>query len=111
MNPDNSEKAINLSRRARTQGKHAVKNMGKAAQVAAEPVLEEAQEFGGEVLSATKRLSLSNNTTQAILGMSVAIGAAVFATSKFKGVYAGRQWAKEVLTKEGHHLIPSEPVA
>lgn len=111
MNPDdNRREAANLAKRSGRQGKHAVRNAGKAAQVAAQPVLEEVQAATEEVVKKTKRVSplglshLSGNTGQGFLAMSVAIYAGVYAANKFRGVYINRDQVINAVVKTSEHI-------
>lgn len=95
------DEVADLASRARKQMRHAAKNTGRAAQAAAKPVLEEAQEgvdrleeVAEDAVETAKRLNfrvmsrISGDTGQAFLALSVAIFAATVATSKFKGAFA-----------------------
>ena len=117
MNPDDNRRdAANLAKRSGRQGKHAVRNAGKAAQVAAQPALEEVQEVTEDVVKKAKRVSplglgrLSGNTGQGFLAMSVAIYAGVYAVNKFRGVYINRDQVIDAVVKTSEH-IPSDPAA
>ncbi len=85
MNPDeNRRDAADLAKRSGRQGKHAARNAGKAAQVAAQPVLEEGVKKAKRV-SPLGLSRLSGNTGQGFLAMSVAIYAGVYAVTSSAG--------------------------
>ncbi len=117
MSDTHRREAAELGKRASIQGKHAAQNAGRAARAAAQPVLEEVQDMtekvedvAEETVKTAKRVSplalsrLSSNTGQGFLALSVALYAAGFAISKFKGVYMGHSQVLNAVTKTAEHI-------
>jgi hypothetical protein len=96
MDPEHRQEASELGKRAGRQSKHALRNAGKAAQVAAQPVLEEVEDTVEGVVKTAKRVSpigisrLSGDTAVGFMAVSVALFAGHLAFNKFRGVYTGR---------------------
>ncbi len=112
MSDNTEEAASELAKRARTQGKHAARNAGRATRLAAQPALEEVrdvtervEDVAEEAVRTAKRVSpiglsrLSGNTAQGFMALSVAFWAGSFAFSKFRGVYTGRNLVMKTAPK------------
>lgn len=96
----NEEKPTELAKRAGKQGKHAAQNLGRAAEAAAEPVIEHAADTASDVVDRVEEAAhtvspqligrITGDAGVAFLALSVSIYSGTVAFYKFRGLFSGR---------------------
>lgn len=125
MNNEEKQEAAARVKQARGQSRAAAKNVGRAAKVVAEPVVdavvEEVQDTAEKLegtaedaVKEAKRVNpwaisrITSDMGQGFLALSVAVAASTYAAYKFRDAYAGRNsliTARRIVESQG---TPSE---
>ena len=100
MSDQDKQEAEELARRAGAQGRHAIKNTGRAAGAAGRAVADEATEVVADTARATRRVAprfsarglaaISGDTGTGFLALAVSIYSGAIAYTRFRAAIQGR---------------------